>query len=265
MPLLRDLQLGFLRSVFSRDDTGFSRHIVTDGLAGDQRMAIYRNNVFGCLTKTLEAAYPVILQLVGEGFFKRVATEFIYQNPSTSGDLHRFGGDFAEFLSCFPAAAGLAYLPDIARLEWLCHEVFYEADYDPLDINALARVPIERYNDLKFKLNPATRLFASRFPVHKVWEVNQPAYCGDQAVNLDMGGVRLLVKRNRHRVELQTLTDGEWTFLQGIASGMDFAGICDLTFQTDPLLDLNGLVSQSVARFVIVDFTLFPKSGNKEI
>lgn len=265
MPRLRDLQLDFLHSIFSGDGTNFPRHVVANGLVGNQRMAIYRNNVFGCLTKTLEAAYPVILRLVGEGFFKRIATEFIYQNPSTSGDLHRFGGDFAKFLSCFPAAAELTYLPDIARLEWLCHEVFYEADQGALDINTLACVPTGRYNDLKFKLHPATRLFVSSFPVHKIWEVNQLYYCGDQTVNLNMGGVRLLVKRNRHRVELQVLTDGEWTFLQGIASGMEFADICESTLQADPLLDLNGIVCQLVAQSIIVDFTLPQKSRNEEI
>lgn len=261
MPLLRDLQLGFLQSVFSRDDSGFSKHLVADGLVGDQRMEIYRNNVFGCLGKTLAAAYPVILRLVGESFFKMAATEFIYQCPSTSGDLHRFGREFAGFLNGFPVAAELTYLPDIARLEWLCHEVFYEADHDSLDINSLARVPARRYNDLRFKLHPATRLLASSFPVHKIWEVNQPDYCGDQMVNLDMGGIRLLVKRDRHRVELQTLTGELWTFLQGLAAGMDFADICEVALRTYPLLDLNGIVGQLVAQSIIVDFSL---SSNQE-
>lgn len=262
MQLLRDLQLGFLHSIFSRDDTGFSKHTVS---MGNQGMAIYRNNVFGGLTKTLEITYPVTLQLVGEDFFKRAATEFVYQNPSTSGDLHRFGGNFAEFLSCFPAAAELTYLPDIARLEWLCHEVFYEADHGIFDINTLACVPVGRYNDLKFKLNPATRLFASSFPAHKIWEVNQPDYCGNQVVNLNMGGVRLLVKRSRHQIELQTLTDGEWTFLQGIASGMDFINICEAMLQSDPLLDFNGIVCQLAAQSIIVGFTLPQKSKSEEI
>jgi len=142
MQLLRDLQLGFLHSIFSRDDTGFSKHTVS---MGNQGMAIYRNNVFGGLTKTLEITYPVTLQLVGEDFFKRAATEFVYQNPSTSGDLHRFGGNFAEFLSCFPAAAELTYLPDIARLEWLCHEVFYEADHGIFDINTLPGIFLQGF------------------------------------------------------------------------------------------------------------------------
>lgn len=258
MPRLRDLQLFFLQSIFARENTGFYSHIVPDGLFDNQQMAVYRDNVFGCLIHALENTYPVILQLVGKEFFKRVATEYSYQNPSVSGDLHRFGSAFAEFSACFSAASELTYLPEVARLEWLCHEVFYEADCEPLDINALAKVPATRYDDLKFKLHPATRLFASSFPVDKIWKVNQPGYCGDQTVNLDMGGCKLLIKRNWHHVDLQILTEGEWTFLQGIESGMEFINICEVTLQVDPFFSFDEKLRQWVAQSTIVDFTIHP-------
>ncbi len=256
MQLLRELQSGFLRSVFSRDNADFSKHLVAGRLVGDQAMEIYRNNVFGCLTQALEATYPVILQLAGKGFFKRMATEFICQHPSTCGDLHQFGRNFAQFLSHFPPAAELAYLPDIARLEWLCHEVFYEADCESLDISSLASVPSRSYEDLKLKLHPATRLFSSNFPANTIWEVNQPGHCGDQTVNLEIGRCRLLGKRTGHRVELQALTDGVWALLRGIVSGMKFGDICEVTLQANPLTDINNIVRELVAQSLIVDFTL---------
>ena len=41
----------------------------------DAACAVYRNNVFGCLTRALANTYPVVEKLVGEGFFKYAASQ----------------------------------------------------------------------------------------------------------------------------------------------------------------------------------------------
>ena len=67
----------------------------------------------------------MVEKLVGEGFFRYAASQFIRQYPSKSGDLNEFGYEFPEFLETFEPAAKLNYLPDVARLELAYHEAYY--------------------------------------------------------------------------------------------------------------------------------------------
>lgn len=158
----------------------------------DAACAVYRNNVFGCLTRALANTYPVVEKLVGEGFFKYAASQYIARHPSRSGNLDEFGGSFSGFLRGFAPAAGLVYLPDVAQLEWLCHQVLLAADCPPPGA----------------RLHPAVALFASDWPVHRIWQVNQPGWTGDTTVDLGLGGVKLAVKRAGHRIELLPFEEG---------------------------------------------------------
>ena len=67
----------------------------------------------------------MIHQLVGEEFFRLLAKRFIEQHPSHSGNLHRYGSEMAEFLMHFENTQHLAYLPDVARLEWAYHLAYF--------------------------------------------------------------------------------------------------------------------------------------------
>lgn len=254
MRSLHELQLGFAEAIFGQKANDFAQEVVVDGLSSGRRLAIYRNNVFGSFSKALQSVYPVVEQLVGEGFFKFAAAEYISRYPSQSGDLHHYGKQFAEFIANFSPACELSYLPDTARLEWACHEVFHEADHGPLPLEHMQAVPSERYRDLKFRLHPAARLIASPFPIHRIWEVNQPGYGGDQMVDLVMGEVRLLVKRFRRVVELNVLTSGEWCFLSTLADSRSFGEACETAFAAEPTFDLEAALRHRVADLTLVDF-----------
>lgn len=103
---------------------------------------MYRRNIFGILGAALAATYPVAKRIVGEQFFLCAVRAFIRQYPSQSGDLNEYCQEFADFLARFPPAASLAYLPDVARLEWLAQAIHCVADrqvrHDILSVLAAA-------------------------------------------------------------------------------------------------------------------------------
>ncbi len=187
--------------------------IKANGLKPEQRMAIYRNNTQLGLTEALRDGYPVVNRLVGAEFFNYLAKSYIRFYPPKSGCLLRFGEQFAEFIGNFEPAKGLPYLPDTARLEWLWHEAFHEADGTRLDISSLANVSSDHYAGLGFKLHPSVRFFASDFPVLRIWQANQEGYQGDGCINLEEGGCRLLVFRPGLDVEIIALNEAEYLFL----------------------------------------------------
>jgi len=256
VPSLREVQLAFAEAVFNSADTHLSHQVRANGLSGARRLQVYRNNVFSSLTSALQAVYPVVERLVGDGFFRCVADRYIRLHPSTSGNLHDFGAAFPEVLAGFEAAAGLPYLPDVARLEWAYHQVFHAAEHAPLDLAALATVPAERYTQVRFQLHPASRLLASDYPVLRIWQVNQPDYEGDQTVDLAEGGVKVLVIRQHLDIEVEPLREGDYALLRSLADGDALAQVYEKASGVQADFDLTTRLKHHVGRGTLVDFCL---------
>ena len=256
MSALRELQQGFMEAVFDRKSPALAQHLAGTDTERVWRTEIYRNNAFSNLQGALASAYPVIVKLVGSDFFHYAAKEYCYQFPSVSGDLHHFGEKFAGFLAALSAVAQLPYLPDVAKLEWICHKAYFAADHAPLRFEQLMRVAPERYGDLKFKLHPACALLESVFPVDRIWAVNQDDYAGEQAVDLSSGGAAILVKRTLYRVEVLRLPRSEWGGLQALSTGHTFSAACDTALQIDPHLNLSTTLQRWVDEAILVDFTI---------
>lgn len=252
---LRELQLGFAAAVLDGAQTDFARRVRGAGLSGARRLRVYRNNALLNLTGALEAVYPVVRRVVGEGFFRYAAAQYIARHPSCSGDLHEFGERFPAFLQFFAPASELVYLPDVARLEWAYHEVFHAAGHPPLDLAALARVSAERQAELRFELHPAARLLESAFPILRIWQANQDDRVGDLPVDLSEGGIKLLiVRRENLDIEFCPLEDGEFDLLRALAGNGDFASACERAMAAQPTFDLPACFGRHVLRGTLVAF-----------
>lgn len=136
-----------------------------------RRFAVYRNNVQHGLSKALAARFPVVERLVGAQFFAAMARVFAARHPPAGPVLAEWGESFADFLGRFPPVAGLPYLPDVARLEWLRGEAFHAADAPVADTALLAQIAPER---LRLRLAPCVMAFEARFPAVSIWQANQP-------------------------------------------------------------------------------------------
>jgi hypothetical protein len=257
MPALRELQQAFSNAVFTGDADGCAAWIRANGLSGERRLQVYRNNMYTTLTASLQASYPVVQRLVGEGFFRYAAHQYLAHHPSTAGNLHDFGGHFADFLADFPPAASLAYLPDVARLEWACEQVYQAAETALLDLAALAAVPADQQGDLRFRLSPAIRLLASDYPVLRIWQVNQPAQTGEPVVDLAAGGDPLLIYRDSDlEVVMQPLAAGEFALLQALAAGRNFADACAEALTVQPDGDLPAWFRRQLGQGTLSEFYL---------
>lgn len=252
---LRNVQTAFAASLFAKDDD-ISTYIMTSDSGADP-MAIYRNNLYAAHGKALEGIYPVIARLVGEAFFKFAARNYSDAYPSLNGDLNRFGEQFAEFLAAFEYAASLPYLPDVARLEWACHQVYLAGDDPPLDLFGLAAVAPQDYGRLRFRLNRAVRLLRSPWPIDAIWRVNQSDYAGEQSVDLTSGGVSLLIQRTYDRISVTALSAAEWRFLAALDDRKTLASAYEYALTAEPDCDLATLLQQNVAQETLVEF--FPR------
>jgi hypothetical protein len=255
IPRLRELQRAFADGVWN-DAPEVLAHICDGAFPAARHLQVYRHHTFANLTDALATDYPVVRRLVGEGFFAYAADSYIRRHPPRSGNLHDFGGDFAGFLAAFPPAQSLAYLPDVARLEWAWQEAYHAADAPPLSLDALASVAPAHYGSLVFRLHPSARLLASDYPVLRIWQVNQPDFGGDQSVDLAEGAARLLIMRRGLDVEIVPLAAGEYAWLAALAAGRPLAAAAEAGGATDSGFDVAGAMRRHVRSVTLVGFSL---------
>lgn len=254
MRALRELQRDFAAALLTRDAGGFSARVRVDRLPAAARFQVYRNNVFISLTVALADVYPVVQRLVGEPFFNQLARRFIRAHPSRSGNLHDFGRELASFLGRLPEASALAYLVDVAALEWAYHEVFHAANAGGLDVTRLGEVPEDGLDRLRFSLHPATRLVASRYPILAIWEANQREADADTEIDLDTGADHLLVARRELDRLIVRLTPGELALLAELAAGRPLGAACKAAAAAEPGIDLGAAMGRFVADRTLTAF-----------
>ena len=267
MPDLATHQRGFAHALRAIDHGGDGRKRDDDGRADDairdlfttdaatsaRRIAIYRANSIASATKALTGAYPVIREVVGGEFFDALARAHWQSTPSRSGDLGDYGDAFDAFVAGFEPVRELPYLPDVARLEWAGHRAHYAADVAVFDLSRLAAIPPERQGDLRFRFNPAVSIVGSRFPVDRIWEVNQPGFDGDAGVDLDAGPRHVMVVRPRFRVLVRRLSSGAFGWIDAAARGRTLTQALEAAFTIDPAFDLGTTLAELIADNTIID------------
>ncbi|MDE2623336.1 MAG: putative DNA-binding domain-containing protein [Betaproteobacteria bacterium] len=217
---------------------------------------IYRNNWRHNLRAALAGAYPVLEQVVGTEFFHHLASRFMEVHPSTSGNLHDYGAALPAFLHGFAAAQSLPYLPDLAALEWACHRAYFAQDENPLDLQALARVPEDELEQLAFALHPACALLSSAWPVAAIWHAHQPGAPEDFHIDLDAGLCRLLVGRSEGKATLTELAADEFLWLSRICAGATLGQATTQTLESHPDFNPGTLLPRLALNGTFVRFTL---------
>jgi hypothetical protein len=222
----------------------------------DFALGVYRNNYRGNLHDTLAGAYPVIEQLVGKDFFRLLTKQFIGQHLSRGGNLHHYGAEMANFIAGFEPAQGLAYLPEVAALEWACHCAYFADDADMLDIGKLAQVPSEQYSELILHTHPACHLVRSRYPLAAIWHAHQPGANSDFRIDLNSGACNALVSRKDDVVTVSELAEADAAWLQGIQGGAQLGTAFAATQERYPDFDLQAALLNLVAHNVLTNFNL---------
>ena len=234
MPALRELQLAFVAAMFD-ESPAVEPHVCEDGMSVSARLSIYQNNLREGFIKALALGFPVIERLGGTDYFRQLALEFLAAHPSRSGNLHHIGAPFAPFLARKLAGTPYEYFADVAALEWAYEEAQLAADADALSPEAFAAVAPDDYERLTFTFHPACRFVQSRYPIVKIWRVNQPETLSDEVINLDSGGDNVLVLRTPECVEFHRLPAARFAVFEALARGEELGAALEraLTMEGD--------------------------------
>ena len=255
MRSLRETQQGFAAALLSGVPERGTPGIRADGISPTQRLGFYRTNVFGNYLNALRTTYCAVERLIGSSCFAYYAQRFVRETPSRNGDLNRYGGEFPDFLAGSPIAAELPYLPDVARLECLLDEVFFEADSTGLDLQRLSQVPAEQYAKLSWRLHPACRLLASPYPVRRIWQLSQPDYQDESPVALNDADT-LLVRRDGHDPVVEAISLAEFTLLAALRDGVRLEQACGEVHHVPGDFDVGACLQRRIGDGTLTDFAL---------
>jgi hypothetical protein len=219
VPRLERLQRDFARGIIGRDMVAIAPLIAGAPLGAADALDIYRNHFLITLEDALAATFPSVRALVGEGFFGQVARRFVQASPPESPCLFEYGAAFPDFLEGLPQTRELAYLGDVARLEWAVNLAYHAPDLPALPPEraraAMAAPPGER----AVELHPSLRLVRSRYPIVAIWRAAQPDSDPGLRVDLGQGGESLLILRVDDDVAFRPVSEPEACFLSALAEG----------------------------------------------
>jgi hypothetical protein len=250
MLALRDLQLAMGRSVLGHGEASLADAIVEDGIAPESRLQIYRHHYETSLTEALKAIYPAICRLVDERFFGYAAHEYVKAHPPRRPCLHEYGESFADFLAGFPPCRTLAYLADVARLEWRINASLHAPSEPPLAANAFRDVAIGDYTRLVFRLLPSLGYLESPWPIDHIWLGRE------QAVDLGQGGCRLEIRQRGEEVVFARLDEPEFVLRQALLAGERLERAVAGALAADPLFDLAMALRRLLGEELVTGFSL---------
>jgi len=251
---LHEAQQDFIDYVF-QETSSLGLGIIANGLLPEQRLSIYRNNTYLGLMEALKTSYPVIYKLVGDAFFKRLTKAYVAHYPLRSPCLMDYGAHFSDIFAIFKEARSLAYLTDTARLEWLWHEAYHEADVLPLNIAALAKIDVSEHEKLSFKLHPTARFIASHYPIAHIWQANQSDTPQTELIDLiNEPGCQLLIYRPVLEVVIVNLPAADYLCLTKLASGLSLTKAVEIVMAKHPSFDIQHLLQYGMLNHLLTDF-----------
>lgn len=252
-PSLLELQRALRASLVVRDDTRIAEHVVDEGIGAGDRLDMYRNNFATVLTAALRLSYPAVHRLVGEEFFEGAARVFIETSPPAGACLDDYGETFADFLAEFEPAASLAYLPDVARLEWAVSRALHASDATPLDPRRLAALSNAERARVTFAPHPSVTLARVAHPADLIWHaVLEEDDAVLSAINPSADPVWLLVQRLPAGVEVRRMSESAWRFTSALCAGTPLADALDEASD----FDAAALLADHLAAGRFVDFSV---------
>lgn len=231
------------------DEFAESLNTKDDLLSGN--MSIYRNNMISSLVQTLFSTYKMIVKIVGEDFFRQMAKEYIDSYPSASGNLHDYGEYLGDFVAEYPPAFNLPYLSEVALFEWTCHVLQDASDSQPLDIKNLESLSPDKFQELRFSLHPASRLIQFQYPILRIMDLCKGEV--EDEINLDEGGVNLLLIRRELEIILVPLSLADYTFLSALGRNEALGEALDHSLIHDPDFKLEEKLPKWIQDKTLVD------------
>lgn len=213
------------------------------------RVDIYRNNVLGTLKNALSDVYLVCEALVGIDYFNQLVTSHIQQHPSRQRNLDLYGENFPSTLHALikehTELEDLAYLADVAQLEWLLHKSYFASDRTHFDVEQFGQLSAEQQMKVKFKLSEDIGLMSSSYPVYDIWQSHQQESEEGITVNFEEKKHNyIVVQREKWQSHSELIDESLYHLLVAIDQGVELLELTSYLEKSPQ--DIASLIQQGI-------------------
>jgi hypothetical protein len=216
---------------------------------GARGLKAYQANGHALAKRALEAAYPVLLQMVGHESFADLARALWHAHPPHAGDAARWGDALADFIERDPQLLQHPYLADVARCEWLLHRAAFAGDASA-DHSTLGLLTTSDPAALGLALAPGAAWLESHWPLAGLigsHTAGTPSLV--EVAEMLRTAVRqnVVVWRNGLKPDVREALPGEIALLSSLAQGRSLLAALETAESLDfaqwlPLAAQSGLV-----------------------
>ena len=227
------------------------------GVGSDARrgLMVYQTNAHMLAERALRAAYPVLLQMVGDEGFADLARAFWHSHPPVRGDIAQWGELLEAWVRSSSQLQDTPYLSDVAQAEWALHRCATAPDRAP-DLTTLSLLTTEDPQCLQLLLAPGVVSFRSDWPLASLLLAHLEGRPSLQAVGLELQrrtAQDVVVWRSGFQSSLRQALPSEVELLGALQSGMtlepalacavglDFSQWLPLAVQTGLVLGVQHL------------------------
>lgn len=253
-PSLSELQASFAHAMIDGAAPALLPWIGTRGIEPAARLQIYRNSILATQVASLLSSFPAVERMLGGDCFDGWATRYAAWHGSRSGNLQNLGDDFADYLEAQAELAGLTWLGDLARLDWLRQSTILAADGAGLDTLALQAALDAAGDDPFVHLLPCVHAMAADFPLLDLWRYTESP---DQvSVKLDGGTQGVLLWRDHGQVAMQACTPAAAAFFIALKRGERLSAALAAAQAVDPDIPIDALLGPLLGAALISDIPI---------
>jgi hypothetical protein len=237
MPSLRELQRALSAHIVAGDGPPLDAWIrVPAGADSAARIAVYTEGYPARVTEALRETYPALANILGDGSLAGLSDRYRGVLRDEPTNLNDVGADLPRFLRQDRLSEQLAFLPELAELEWAVTRSFHAAAcdrFDPIDCKSWS---IEDWQRAQIRFQPGLALLRSRWPLRALYATrNQDR--DEIDVDLEQGGECVLVFRRGFEVAVEATPPREADAIEAFRAGATLAEVSEGLARDDALND----------------------------
>ena len=249
---LIEIQEKFASSLLSKERSDALFSTKPELIGG--RFDFYRNNFQAICLQTMRSTFPVMLRLVGDDFFEALVIRHALKYPSNSGDLTSLGNSFSQFLKEDELVDDYPYFSEVAALEYLVHQTYYETDSDTLSLPTYLQKAGEGIGQSKLIFRPTTHLCHSAWANAPIWLAHQTEEVSELKSSIDEPCYSLVL-RHQWEVTVHVISKSSFEGLSALLNGLTLEDALEKAMSIDADFDVGTQLQNWFSLHLFSDFS----------
>lgn len=202
-------------------------------------LSVYPTALLANASRALAITYPTVASLLGDEAFWVLVSRYVKHCPNSQSDWGHWGRSLPAWLTQQTELDAFPYLPDVAKLDWLCH-ISERAKDGQTDVVSLLGLGSQPLNQVFVRLADDVQIMSSIYPVAQIWlghhapEADRARWLSQANEPLPDGQPQyLLIHRSPWRATPSLISRGTHTFLSAVLSGLTLDRCLDLAAPFD--------------------------------